>query len=149
MTGDRRMACSNAHELFKAFPRLRKSTYRVCSPETREYNCIAWAVGRSDLFIWPFMQWPPTCPHEETIDAFVSAFRTFDYDTCKDGQFEQGFEKIALYADGKKPKHAARQLVNGRWTSKLGQNVDIEHDLSDLEGPQYGKVVMFFRRSAK
>lgn len=27
----------------------------------------------------------------------------------------------------------ARQLPNGRWTSKLGEVEDIEHDLSDLE----------------
>ena len=43
-------------------------------------------------------------------------------------------------------KHAAKQLYNGRWTSKVGGNVDIEHDLLDLEGPCYGNVVMYFRR---
>lgn len=37
------------------------------------------------------------------------------------------------------PSHAARQLPNGRWTSKCGQAEDIEHDLRDLEGRLYGK----------
>jgi len=141
------MARSNTR-LFKSFPRLRNSTYRICSPETPAYNCIGWAIGRSDLMMWPDKQvsWPPLCPLEETIDAFTVAFRNLGYESCKDEQFEQGFEKIALYAKEGKPKHAARQLANERWTSKLGQNVDIEHDLLDLEGPEYGQVVMFFRR---
>ncbi len=150
MTGDRRMARSDTRELFKAFPRLRNSTFRECSPKTPVYNCIGWAVGRSDLFIWPKgMFWPPLCPHEETVDAFRTAFRILGYEPCGDGQYEEGFEKIALYAQEGKPKHAARQLANGRWTSKLGQDVDIEHNLLDLEGPKYGQVVMFFRRPAQ
>ena len=141
---------SNTRKLFISFPRLRNSTYRVCSPETPEYNCIGWAVGRSDLFIWPKgMFWPPLCPHEETIEAFSAAFRTFGFEHCEEGHYEQGFEKIALYAQEGKPKHAARQLANGQWTSKLGQNIDIEHNLLDLEGSQYGRVVMFFSRPAK
>ena len=142
------MARSNNSELFKSFPRLRNSRFHVCSPETPEYNCIAWAIGRSDLLMWPNKQssWPPLCPYEETIEAFRTAFRTLGYEPCDDEQYEQGFEKIALYAKEGKPKHAARQLANGQWTSKLGQNVDIEHNLSDIEGPKYGQVVMFFRR---
>ena len=34
----------------------------------------------------------------------------------------------------------ARQLPDGQWTSKLGQIIDIEHKLSAVEGPNYGKV---------
>lgn len=137
----------NTYELYKHFPRLRKSTYIVCSPPTPEYNCIAWAVNRSDLFIWPIgMHWPPTCPREVTVEAFSAAFGTFGFEACNSDQHEEGFEKIALYAQQGKPKHAARQLANGRWTSKLGQEVDIEHHLSDLEGFEYGQVVMFFKR---
>lgn len=61
---------------------------------------------------------------------------------------EVGVERVALFAgsDGF-PTHAARQLPNGRWTSKIGFLEDIEHDLYDLEGSEYGAVVRIMRRS--
>lgn len=34
-----------------------------------------------------------------------------------------------------------------RWTSKLGELEDIEHDLTDLEGAAYGKVVLLMKRA--
>jgi hypothetical protein len=45
------------------------------------------------------------------------------------------------------PKHAARQLLTGRWTSKLGKMEDIEHGLRDLEGTVYGTVVLIMKRA--
>lgn len=85
--------------------------------------------------------------------AFLAAFATFGYAECPDGDFEAGREKVALFAaageDGALvPTHAARQLANGRWTSKLGAGEDIEHDrVSDVEGPLYGSAVRFARRA--
>jgi hypothetical protein len=76
----------------------------------------------------------------------MDAFRFLGYEPCRDGRYEQGFDKIALYAHGNKPKHAARQIADGKWTSKIGTSVDIEHKLKDLEGEHYGKVIMFFLR---
>ncbi|MCG8587287.1 MAG: hypothetical protein MI757_21490 [Pirellulales bacterium] len=43
--------------------------------------------------------------------------------------------------------HAARQLPDGRWTSKLGKAEDIEHDsANDVAGGLYGEVVEFMKR---
>ena len=44
------------------------------------------------------------------------------------------------------PTHAARQLRSGRWTSKLGQAEDIEHELRALEGAIHGAVVLILKR---
>jgi len=46
------------------------------------------------------------------------------------------------------PTHAARQLENGRWTSKLGELEDIEHDLHHLASGAYGAVVQILKRPA-
>jgi len=59
---------------------------------------------------------------------------------------EEGFERIAIFAILAQPTHAARQLENGRWTSKLGRAVDIEHELDALEGTDYGKVTQILKR---
>jgi hypothetical protein len=135
---------------FIAFPRLKKfpTPFNITSPATWRYNCIAWAVGDGKRKWWPhhLAYWPEGCPEEVTISAFEVAFSTLGYERCNDGRREKGYEKIVLYATGGESTHAARQLKNGRWTSKLGDNVDIEHKVKDLEGPCYGKVAMYFSR---
>jgi hypothetical protein len=65
-------------------------------------------------------------PREVTVSAFVQLYSTLGYTACQDGSLELGFEKVAIYALGKVVKHAARQLPNGKWTSKLGGDVDLE-----------------------
>jgi hypothetical protein len=72
------------------------------------------------------------------------------FSPCEDAGLEVGFEKIALYAtsDGE-PTHAARQLRNGKWTSKLGRWQDIEHELEGLVGEMYGTVKQILKREIK
>ena len=87
-----------------------------------------------------------------TLSAFIAAFETLQYQQCADGSLETGYEKIVLFArmnpDGVlAPTHAARQLPNGRWTSKIGQCEDIEHQqVEDVNGPTYGTPVQFMSR---
>ena len=53
----------------------------------------------------------------------------------------------ALFADAAdRPTHAAKQLPNGRWTSKLGRSQDVEHTLEGLEGSAYGRARLVMRR---
>lgn len=135
----------------KSFPNLQKADYRVTSEATPQYNCIAWAAGENGRWWWPdpMVQayWPADIPREATLEAFVQVYAKLGYRFCESGELEPAYEKIALFAlsDGV-PTHAARQLRNGNWTSKLGTQEDIEHSLKDLEGPQYGAVVRFLRR---
>ena len=64
-----------------------------------------------------------------------------------DAGLEAGFVKVALYASGLFYTHAARQLPNGKWTSKLGRGEDIEHDSpDDVAGGVYGAVVGVMKR---
>jgi hypothetical protein len=134
-------------KFFRAFPNLNVNI-ESSSRATRVYNCIAYALDFENCCWWPHKDtyWPPDCPKEATLESFVCAFAKQGYEPCKDGNLQKSYEKIALYADTNGPTHAAKQLSNGQWTSKCGQNVDIEHELRELEGPCYGRIVMFFRR---
>jgi hypothetical protein len=76
----------------------------------------------------------------------VATFTTLGYVPCSGEGPEPGFEKVALFARDGVPTHAARQLLNGRWTSKLGLREDIEHDLHAVSGELYGSVVLFLKR---
>lgn len=144
------MRIYNPSKFFSNFPRLAKSLrpFTIASPVDMRYNCIAWVVGENYRWWWPSTDsyWPKGCPQDTTVSAFKRAFATLGYEPCSDGRRETGYKKIVLYAIGDEPTHMARQLSNGRWTSKLGKNVDIEHKVKDLEGPCYGKVAMYFRR---
>jgi len=132
------------------FPLLTQDTFRPDSPPTPAYNCIAWAAGDDTVWWEPSQDgfWPPGVPRELSVAAFVAAFGTLGYVVCPSDVPESDFEKIALYADfTQRPTHAARQLPDGTWTSKLGRNVDIVHsDPRVLQGPEYGHVVQFMRR---
>jgi hypothetical protein len=133
------------------FHGMTETNYHVTSPQDVQYNCIAWAAGEDDVWWWPdnmlYAYWPDTVTRQTTIEAFVQAFSTKGYYPCDNGSLEEGFEKIALYAINEKPTHAARQLRDGNWTSKLGQNHDISHTIDALDGPQYGSVSLFLKRA--
>jgi hypothetical protein len=137
------------------FPWLGGGNYTETSPATRRYNCIAWGAGNDARWWWPDARnigyWPPNIPREETLDAFERAYALQGYAPCSNGDLEPGVEKVALYGlrvgTDIVPRHAARQLENGWWTSKLGVCEDIEHDTPDaLIGPGYGAPVRFLRR---
>ncbi len=143
----------NSGRLEAHFPKLRETGYEITSPETREYNCIAWAADDTANWWWPpqpggVSYWPTQVSAACTVGAFSEAFATLGYKECADGRAETGFEKIALYAKGDKPTHAARQLPDGRWTSKLGKLEDVEHTLEGLSECGYGQVVLFLKRRA-
>src|SRR5436305_677667 len=104
-------------ELEALFPKLRTAAYRITSPPSRDYNCIAWAAGEMSAWWWPRVDpesdvghWPAGVPEVETLAAFEDAFATLGYLPCDSEQYEPGYEKVALFAspDGV-PTHAARQ----------------------------------------
>ena len=136
------------HFLEEIFPNLRKDNYRITSPESHEYNCIAWAAGDTSAVWWPHNQyyWPPDINRIETLEAFINAFESLSYNICDSGKFEEGFEKIAIYVKEEKPKHAARQINAKYWTSKLGPYLDIEHEIEGVSDSKYGSIAVFMKR---
>ena len=135
-----------------AFPGLVETGYEVTSPSDPRYNCFAWAAG--DQSRW----WQPPSlldggyywPSKETRQnraAVVKAYETLGFRRCDDGATEPGWARIALFEREEVITHAARQLPDGRWTSKLGTQQDIAHQLQALDGTQeYGNVVVFLKR---
>ncbi|HTU91632.1 MAG TPA: hypothetical protein VMF69_16230 [Gemmataceae bacterium] len=134
------------------FPRLRGTAYRITSSASDVYNCIAWAAGDTEHWWWPGdparTYWPLGAPRLETLAAFRDAFAILGYVVCEQADLEQGFEKIALFADSDgTPTHAARQLGDGTWTSKLGMSEDIQHALENLVGTVYGSIAQILKRA--
>lgn len=140
------------------FPGLVRDGYVITSPIDPQYNCIAWAAGDQQRW-WepvPFnsgqnlggLYWPEGVAPWPTLESYQQAYETLGYESCFEGDVEDGFEKVAIYVDPQnKPLHAARQLPSGAWTSKLGQAYDVEHpEAGSVSGAEYGRVAVFMRR---
>lgn len=137
--------------LLASFPGLKKAGWHKTSEPNEHYNCIAWAAGDDTRWWWPAANNPRTYwPHPNRVrtrESFIRAFETLGYSLCDGGKIEAGYEKVAFYEDNNGwVTHAARQLNDGKWTSKLGIDFDLSHGLRALEGPEYGKVAFFMRR---
>jgi hypothetical protein len=131
-----------------AFPSLSDGRYIITSGPSVDYNCIAWAVG--DTTAWwchlPGYRWP-NVERNPTVENLVAMFAKMGYQICDSACLENGFEKVALYEKAGLWTHASRQLPNGRWSSKLGREEDIEHAMpDDLSGVLYGTVHCIMRK---
>jgi hypothetical protein len=140
-----------------AFPAL--ASGEKTSEATWRYNCHAWGGDRDDAWwapdgrlpfmpTWVRVYWPPGLPQFDlSVENFQNAFATIAFVSCANGELEESSEKIALYVKANRVTHTARQLPSGRWTSKLGRDVDIVHPTpAALEGGVYGHVAGFMAR---
>lgn len=148
--------------LESVFPKLVAAGYEKTSertggsPKPGAYNCIAWAASDTDRWWWPSEDdyWPFWSSRELSIPSFVKAFRWLGYRVCDNSRLEFGFEKVALYVIDKEPKHMARQLKDGTWSSKCGGEEDITHftlDALESYGPyphyaEYGSPELYMKR---
>lgn len=135
------------------WPHLNRENFDETSERDEGYNCAAWAADDTDNYWWPMpikrrYFWPDGVQRDETLPSFVQAYATKGYAPCESADLEAGYEKIAIYADRHAiPQHVARQLATGRWTSKLGDEQDIDHATLDaLAGGLYGTPMVFMRR---
>ncbi|HLN32082.1 MAG TPA: hypothetical protein VK395_30405 [Gemmataceae bacterium] len=142
-------------DLDNAFPNLALSNYEISSPKSRRYNCIAWAckdtTRKWDCFAFPVppgYHWPKGASLGDDIVALISVFAAQGYAPCAESSLEDGYEKVALYVDDAGEwTHAARQLPNGKWTSKMGDAEDITHSApEDLTNSIYGEAHCYMKR---
>lgn len=144
-------------DMVRRFPRLATSHFVVTSERTPDYNCVAFAVHDRTRWMSPVLwdpeqqlyPWPGGVPRDDTVAAWVAALATFGFEVCSSSSHEAGLEKVAIFAKDDAATHVARQLPDGKWTSKVGKWEDIEHDLLVLEGERYGQVAQVLKRRAK
>ena len=129
------------------FPNLeRTGGFRISSDVSEDYNCFAFAADDTTRWWDSIHYWPVGVVIDESVEGFVRVYESVGFQRCQDRNLERGFSKIAIYAIGNEATHAARQLPNGKWTSKLGPDEDIEHALEGLEGDFYGTVSQIMKR---
>lgn len=130
-------------------PNLTNQNHFITSPQSYDYNCIAWAFGIDNRWIDPTIPdfWPFQAVSTNPLQAMVLAFEDKGYEQCDSPDSEAGYIKVAIYVGPGGLRHAALQLESGNWTSKLGNLEDIQHDtLEVLEGEEYGQAQIFLKK---
>ena len=145
------MANTPRKTINQLFPRVAANpmALSITSPQEWTYNCVAWVLDYKDRWMEPSPAgvWP--VPHSGfSVVAYSEMFAHFGYEGCADGSLESGFEKIVIYGDtSARFSHVAKQLPDGRWSSKLGELSDVKHSTPDVLMSQlYGSPLMFMRR---
>lgn len=153
-------------DIIDSFPKLSGDPdFRITSPSTNKYNCIAWAHGHSDKWMQPVdntipknldlvFYWPEDVECNGDIQFLIQTFELKGYQICDKWEHEEGYQKVALYRDPDSSQytHAAREIVAdkkrcGKWTSKLGKENDIQHgNPYTIEGDCYGIVHCIMKR---
>ncbi len=132
------------------FPNATPETLIEKSPATSEYNCIAWTLGEEHLW-WdtvPGYFWPRRIPKPASvIQNVVEMYNAQGFIECQSADLEPGIEKIVLYSESGKFRHAAFQLESGRWTSKMGPYEDVVHSTAEtLLGDELEKIERIMMR---
>src|SRR3989344_1968584 len=93
--------------LERLFPNLSQSGYRLTSPDTDDYNCVAWAAGDDQKFWDPAAgyYWPEGFKTSYHVDVLKDLFMSKGYIECDSSEFQIGKEKIAIYGKGQVYEH--------------------------------------------
>ena len=145
------MATSSwADILAQAFPRLTSEGFEIVGQPSGRYNCIAYAAGDASEW-WGVEEedyyWPDYATRSDSIESLVEVFAGLGFRQCQDSSLESGYEKVALYEERGMWMHAALQIPNGHWRSKMGGGPIIEHlSPESLSDGMYGSASVYMRR---
>lgn len=144
----------NREALISVFPNLRNdASFKILSPQTQVYNCIAWAMNFNDRWVdiaeIPGHWWPNGVVKSLSPDALVQAFEAVGFETTTDKIPEEGFDKVVLYKKINKEEwtHASRIITESVGHSKFGAEWDGSHSIDSISGTVYGTPYCWMKRS--
>jgi hypothetical protein len=138
--------------IYHWWPYLTTSNYELKSQPTADYNCVSWAqrIDYKEIDLSLDAEGEPLVYPDLSCLTYIEHFEKEGFILCESPEFEEGFEKIALYERaGKTFEHVARQLGPDLWTSKLGYWEDIEHTTLEVLESQnkYGVPTWFMKKA--
>ena len=142
----------NREFLIANFPKLGSDTnFKVNSPCTGVYNCIAFAMGLTDRWVDTFSApghwWPPIAERSESKESLIKAFEYMGYEICDAADIEDGYEKVVLFCKDDSWTHAAKIIANGVEHSKFGIGWDAIHSGNHIfQGSSYGDEYAYMKR---
>ena len=136
--------------LMNSFPNISHDNLSLTSPETKQYNCIAWVYGVTDRQMWPdsgYQYWPHEILNDDLNNkSFIGLFESIGYVICDNDSVESEYDKLVLFENSSYISHASKQLPDGKWHSKFGTGNDGIHTLEALKDGGYGSPKIFMKR---
>src|SRR5262249_8898107 len=135
----RSLAAQEQTQAKQMWPRMNVAGVAVTDGATTRYNCLAWALGITTSWIWP---WTTATVTKTQFDAFYLG----------EGYIPAASGSIAVF--GLNAGAMTHGSISGpghgpRWESTCGAWLRIQHGLAEMEGGSlYGTVVGFYTRPA-
>jgi len=115
------------------FPNLDVVQAVVTGERTFDYNCFAWTIGLTNT-------WSEAGTTITELDAFYAHHgftRAAEGPIAAWGIFDTQMTHAGISGPGHGP----------RWESKEGSELRFQHDLDELDGSEYGRVLFFYRQT--
>lgn len=122
------------------WPNMNVDAVVVSAGKTAAYNCLAWTLGITTTWVWP---WNPQ-GRKVTKAEFDALYHRYQFNPATSGEVSAfGFSTSDM-------QHGA---ISGaghgpRWESKAGAWLRIQHGLGEMEGGIYGDVEGFYIKKA-
>ena len=131
----RRMTAAEKVDYRRLFPNLNVDNVWVLGEKTAVYNCLAWALGINNRWVWPWGG------RDATSTEMRDFLRTWGFTPWVPG----AMSSLAVYGTGaSNVKHAVR--FTNLWSSKCGQLLCITHSLRELDCGAYGSMMQEYVR---
>lgn len=123
----------------QVWPRMNVDGVVVTDEATNRYNCLAWTLGITTSWVWPWGI------RNATKTEFDALYRSYGFSPAGSGTIAAFGLNLNSMTHGSitGPGHGPR------WESKAGAWLRIQHGLGEMEGGNlYGNVLGFYRRAA-
>ena len=123
----------------QTWPRMNVGAVVVTDEATRRYNCLAWTLGITTSWVWPWGS------RNATKAEFDTLYRGYGFSPAGSGTIAA----FGLNLNSMTHGSITGQGHGPRWESKAGAWLRIQHGLGEMEGGSlYGNVLGFYRRAA-
>lgn len=119
----------------KFWPKMDVDKVVVTDEATVAYNCLAWTLGITTSWVWPWVG------HEyATQKEFDALYATYGFKPAGSGEIAG----LGMNADAFGHGSISGAGHGPRWESKCGKWLRIQHGLGEMEGGVYGNVYRFY-----
>ncbi len=123
-------------QAIRLWPNMDVNAVIVTDEATRRYNCVAWTLGVTTAWIWP---WGSRNPTKVEFDAFYQVYGFSPAATGAIAAFGVDLDTMT-HVSISGPDHGPC------WESKAGAWLRIQHGLQEMEGGSlYGDVLVYYQ----
>lgn len=132
----RNLNATEKQQAKQIWPNMNVDTVLVTGEATEQYNCLAWTLGITTSWVWPWGSRNATKPE------FDALYRTYNFQPAGSGTIAAFGLNLTNMTHG-----AVFSFPFNKWESKCGKWLRITHSLPEMEGgTAYGNVQGYYAK---